>query len=113
MQASLATPRARACRAVAESGDKMHVRAEDREFDVEKSKLTNDLYIAAAAAQRDTGTRKKYEAWARQQQAAVAQQRKAEAEAIEHGEASRRAHAPPPMGSTPNPLDRGPYHQKP
>lgn len=99
--------------AVAENGGKMHVRAEEHEFDVEKAKLTNDLDIAAAAARRDAGTRKKYEAWAREQQAALAHQRQTEAEAIERAEASRRAHAPPPMGSTPNPLDRGPYHQHP
>lgn len=99
--------------AIAETGDKVHVRTEGRDLDVEKTKLTNDLDIAAAAAQRDAGARKKFEAWSRQQQAAVAQQRQAEAEAVERADAYRRAHAAPPMGSTPNPLDRGPYQQHP
>lgn len=76
----------------------MHVRADEREFDVDRAKVTNDLDIAAAVAQRDAGSRKRFEAWARQQQAAVVQHRQVEAAEIERAEAARRAIKLPPMG---------------
>jgi hypothetical protein len=95
---------------VREEGDKMRVTDGTTEIDVEKRKVTNDLDVAGAAARRDAASLRKFEAWTRQQKNALAKQRQQEAEDVERAERLRRQRALPPIGTTPNPLDRPAYN---
>lgn len=99
-------------RLIRENGSTMRVTTGTDEFEVERDTLTNDLDIAEAVARRDAAGRLKFEQWRRGQKALQAKHRQLEALEIERTEEMRRRRALPPIGSTPGPLDRGPYHRK-
>ena len=99
-------------RLVSERGDTLRVREGDTEMDIARNRLTNDLDIAEAAARTDTASLRRFEAWRRHQQVALGTQHRKEALDIEYLEKLQRSRALPLIGSTPSPLDRGPYNRR-